>query len=155
MKFYIIFFTFFCCLFFAQIKAKVVGIKDGDTIVVLLSDSSQKVLRLAEVDCPESSQEFGKNAKKFTSQQVFGKYIEFWETDVDRYGRSIAKVFYDDNKYLSEEIIKFGWGWFYFKYSNNKKLEKLHFEAKKNKIGLWQSNNAISPYEFRQSKKIN
>lgn len=35
------------------ITAKVVGIKDGDTVVVLDSLNKQTTLRLAEVDCPE------------------------------------------------------------------------------------------------------
>jgi endonuclease YncB( thermonuclease family) len=48
---------------FAQITAKVVGIKDGDTVVILEKNNTQKTLRLAEVDCPESKQPFGKNAK--------------------------------------------------------------------------------------------
>ena len=138
---------------FSQTTAKVIGIKDGDTIVVLLENKSQKTLRLAEVDCPESGQPYGKNAKDFTSQEVFGKNISFTETDQDRYGRTIAKVFYDNGKYLSEEIIRNGFGWFYFKYSNNKKLEKLHYDAKEKKLGLWQDIKAISPYEWRQLQK--
>ena len=93
---------------FGQNSGKVIGIKDGDTIVILIDGKIQKTLRLAEVDCPEDGQPFGKNAKHYTSSQVFGKNIDFWETDVDRYGRSIAKVFYDDGKYLSAEIIKSG-----------------------------------------------
>lgn len=83
---------------FCQTAAKVVGISDGDTITVLLEGNIQKKLRLAEVDCPESGQSFGKNAKQFTSEQVFGKQISFIETDTDRYGRTIAKVYYDDDK---------------------------------------------------------
>lgn len=98
-------------LSYSQITAKVVGIKDGDTIVVLLKDKTQQTLRLAEVDCPENGQAFGKNAKQFTSDAVFGKEITFEETDQDRWGRTIAKVFYDDNLYLSAEIIKAGIGW--------------------------------------------
>lgn len=112
-------------LFSAQTKAKVFAISDGDTITVLLEGNIQKKLRLAEVDCPESGQAFGKNAKQFTSDQVFGKTITFIETDTDRYGRSIAKVYYDDDKYLSAEILKAGFGWWYYYYSKDKFLEEL------------------------------
>ncbi len=42
---------------------------------------------------------------------------------------------------------------FYFKYSNNKELEKLHYDAKEKKLGLWQDIKAISPYEWRQLQK--
>jgi len=49
-------------------------------------------LTIAEVDCPESSQAYGKNAKQFTSLQVLGKTIIYYSTSSDRYGRIIAKI---------------------------------------------------------------
>ena len=133
-------------------KAKVIGIKDGDTIVVLLKNNETQTLRLAEIDCPEKTQEFGIKAKRFTSSQVYGKYIIFSVVSNDKYGRSIAKVYYD-NKYLSEELIKSGFAWFYKRYSNNKKLQVLENEAKRNKIGIWSYKNSIEPYKFRLTYK--
>lgn len=64
--------------FFCQttLKAKVIGIKDGDTVVVLDSLNVQTTLRLAEVDCPEKSQPFGTKAKQFTSDQIYLKTIK-------------------------------------------------------------------------------
>ena len=150
---YFIGFIFLSFSLNAQIKAKVVGIKDGDTVLVLLGDKSQKTLRLAEVDCPESGQPFGKNAKQFTSSQIFGKEIIFYETDTDRYGRTIAKIYYNNGKYLSAEIIKVGLGWWYHQYSTNKELGKMQENAKTKNLGLWQDKNAISPYEWRQLQK--
>lgn len=70
---------------YSQIQAKVIGIKDGDTVVVLDKSNTQITIRLAEVDCPESGQPYGKNAKQFTSSQVFGKEIKFFKTGSDRY----------------------------------------------------------------------
>ena len=152
MKYLYIFLLFFSNIVFAQISGKVIGIKDGDTVVILLEGNIQKTLRLAEVDCPENSQPFGKNAKQFTSDQIFGKQINFIETDTDRYGRTIAKIYYD-NKYLSAEIIKAGFGWWYYYYSNDKNLKMLEDEASKNKIGLWSDPNSIPPWEWRKLKK--
>lgn len=136
----------------AQVSAQVIRIKDGDTVVVLLAGNIQKTLRLAEVDCPEKSQAFGKNAKQFTSEQVFGKQINFIATDTDRYGRTIAKIYYDQ-KYLSAEIIKAGFGWWYYKYSNDKSLGKLQKQAQSQKIGLWQDAAAMAPWDYRRAKK--
>lgn len=148
-------FTFLLIPFlsYSQTTAKVVGIKDGDTIVVLLKDKTQQTLRLAEVDCPESGQAFGNNAKQFTSDAVFGKEVTFEETDQDRWGRTIAKVYYDDDLYLSAEIIKAGMGWWYYIYSDDESLGDLENEAKENKRGLWQDQNAISPWEYRKMKR--
>ncbi|WP_332453793.1 thermonuclease family protein [Chryseobacterium aquaticum] len=138
--------------FFSQITSKVVGIKDGDTIVVLDDDNNQITLRLAEVDCPESGQPFGKNAKQFTSSQVFGKSVKYYPTNSDQYGRTVAKVYYE-GKYLSEEIIKAGLGWWYYRYSDNKNLGKLQDIAKNKKLGLWSHTQVLPPWEFRRSEK--
>ena len=139
-----------CHLLFSQSKGKVIKVKDGDTVVVLLGNNQQETLRLAEVDCPEKSQAFGKNAKQFTSSQVFGKKVMFYRTGKDRYKRTVAKIFYDNYKYLSAEIIKSGWGWWYFKASENAELKNYQLEAKNSKIGLWKDSNAISPWDFRK-----
>ncbi|MEF9477493.1 thermonuclease family protein [Chryseobacterium sp. 1B4] len=108
---------------------------------------------MAEVDCPENGQAFGKNARQFTSAQVFGKTVSFVETTTDRYGRSIAKVYYDDGKYLSKELIKAGMGWWYFSYSKDASLGKLQETAQQKKIGLWQDSNAIAPWDYRKMKR--
>lgn len=138
---------------FSQYTAKVIGIKDGDTVVILDSLKNQVTLRLADVDCPESGQPFGKNAKQFTSDQIFGKTVKYYITTTDRYNRSIAKIYYDNGKYLSEEIIKNGLGWWYFKYSKDKNLGKLENEASSKKLGLFQDPNAVPPWIYREEKR--
>ena len=153
MKKQIIFFFFiiFCVNIYSQtFTGKVIGIKDGDTVVVLDSLNYQTTLRLAEVDCPEKSQAFGTKAKQFTSDEIYLKQIKYIVTDIDRYGRSIAKIYYDNNKYLSEEIIRNGFGWQYKRYSTSKLLAKLEAEARKNKRGLWIDPNPIYPSDWRR-----
>lgn len=133
------------------LSGKVVAIKDGDTVVVLDSLNNQTTFRLAEVDCPEKNQPFGTKAKQFTSDQIYFKTIKYVVTDTDKYGRSIAMIYYDtDNKYLSAEIIKAGMGWHYKKYSTSKELAIFQENAKQNKIGLWIDNDPIEPSEFRR-----
>lgn len=150
---FLIFQLLCCCLYSQNTKiAKVVGIKDGDTVVVLDSLNNQTTLRLAEVGCPEKNQPFGTKAKQFTSDQIYLKTIKYVVTDTDRYGRSIAMIYYDTDKYLSAEIIKAGMGWHYKRYSTSKELATFEHNAKKNKIGLWIDNNPINPSEWRNNK---
>lgn len=132
------------------LTAKVIGIKDGDTVVVLDSLKYQTTLRLAEVDCPEKSQPFGTKAKQFTSDQIYLKTIKYVVTDIDRYGRSIAKIYYDDNKYLSAEIIKYGLGWHYKRYSTSKELANFENSARLHKLGLWYDKNPVAPWDWRR-----
>lgn len=152
---------FFSLLFFISLTvfsqktltAKVIGIKDGDTVVVLDSLNNQTTLRLAEVDCPEKNQPFGTKAKQFTSDQIYLKTIKYVVTDTDRYGRSIAMIYYDaNNKYLSAEIIKAGLGWHYKRYSKSIELAKLEEIARKNKAGLWIDENALEPSIWRRKQ---
>ena len=107
---------------------------------------------MAEVDCPEKKQAFGTKAKQFTSDAVYLKTITYKVQTTDRYGRSVAEVYYDNNKYLSAEIIKNGFGWQYKKYSTSKLLASLEQEARENKRGLWIDPNPIYPSDFRQKK---
>ncbi|WP_026715258.1 thermonuclease family protein [Flavobacterium daejeonense] len=148
-------FFFFGLLFqlyaFSQ-SGKVIKIKDGDTIVVLDSLNNQITIRLAEVDCPENSQAFGNRAKQFTANEVGNKKVTYKVDSKDRYGRTIAKVFYD-GKYLSEEIIKNGFGWHYKQYSISKKLAEIEILAKKNGLGLWKDKAPVPPWEFRNLKR--
>jgi endonuclease YncB( thermonuclease family) len=133
------------------LTGKVIGIKDGDTVVVIDSNKTQTTLRLAEVDCPEKNQPFGTKAKQFTSDQVYLKTVKYVVTDIDRYGRSIAMIYYDNNKYLSAEIIRAGMGWHYKKYSKSIELAEIEIEAQKEKRGLWIDNNPKSPSEWRMT----
>lgn len=143
----------FPLLLFSQTRGKVIKISDGDTITLLLKGNQQKKLRLAEVDCPENGQAFGKNAKQFTSAQVYGKTVSFVETGKDRYGRAVAKVYYDHGKYLSKEVIRAGMGWWYFSFSKDASLGKLQETARNKKIGLWQDAHAVAPWEYRKMKR--
>jgi micrococcal nuclease len=144
----------FCSNGYCQtiLSAKVIGIKDGDTVEIIDKQNNTVTLRLAEVDCPEKKQPFGTKAKQFTADLVYLKTIKYIVTNKDRYGRYIAKIYFE-NKYLSAEIIKKGMGWQYKKYSTSKELAKFEQQARSKKIGLWIDPNPIYPSEWRKAKK--
>ncbi len=148
----LIFFLMLCGCIDAQLKGKVIAVKDGDTIVVLDSLNIQHTIRIADIDCPEKLQEFGKKAKWFVSKEIFSSFVEVIEKGKDRYGRTIGYVFYK-NKNLSEELLKKGLAWHYKKYSDSANFQKLENIARENKIGLWSMPNPIAPWKFRKTKK--
>jgi len=148
----LLFISLFTVFSQTMLTGKVVGIKDGDTVEVIDKHNKTTILRLAEVDCPEKKQPFGKTAKQFTSDAVYLKTVTYTVTNKDRYGRFVAKVYYN-NKYLSAEIIKNGLGWQYKKYSKSKELAKLEQKARFKKIGLWIDANPVYPSDWRKTKK--
>lgn len=71
---------------------KVIGVKDGDTFVVI-KDGKQQVVRFAHIDCPEKKQPFGNKARQFVSAKCFGKYVRLvHHNQYDRNKRLIAEV---------------------------------------------------------------
>jgi endonuclease YncB( thermonuclease family) len=135
-----------------NVSGKVVKVKDGDTIVVLDSTKTMTTIRVAAIDCPEKAQNFGYAAKQFTAEQIFGKVVTFKTITKDRYGRTVAFVFYE-KKNLSEELLKVGLAWHYVQYDKSKYLQELEDTARNCKVGLWSLPNPIAPSEFRKVKK--
>lgn len=132
--------------------ARCVGVKDGDTIVVVL-DGKQVTIRLAEVDCPEKSQAYGQRAKQFTSSLCFGKEVSIVEKNKDRYGRTIAIVYLNDTTVLNREIVKAGMGWRYVQYSDDPVYGELEDEARAAHRGLWADENPEAPWDFRKQRR--
>lgn len=133
---------------------KVVSVTDGDIIKVMHEGKSEKI-RLYGIDCPEKAQAFGKRAKKFTSKMVFGKTVEVESIAKDRNKRTIGIVTIDGTT-LNEALIKAGYAWVYNRYCKKpicRKWNKLHKEAQKNRLGLWQDPEPMAPWKWRRQKR--
>jgi endonuclease YncB( thermonuclease family) len=133
-------------------RYKVIGVKDGDTFVLLINGREQ-VIRFAHIDCPEKNQPFGHKAKQFVSEMCFGKYVTLIQFNkFDRYKRLIAEVILEDGTNLNKELIKNGLAWHFKKYSKDTNYEELELQARLNKIGLWRDSNPIAPWDWRKQE---
>ena len=135
-------------------SGKVVGVADGDTITVLRDKHPEKI-RFYGIDCPEKRQSFGKKAKQFTSQLVFGKLVDVEPVAIDRYGRTVAFV-QVESVLVNEELIKEGLGWVYIRYCKLPlcaEWENLQLAAQAQKRGLWGSSGEVPPWEYRGQKR--
>lgn len=146
---FVMFLTFGISVLAQPLSGKVISITDGDTFKMLTIDSTQIIVRVANIDCPERKQVYSRKAKEFTSNAIFGKQIKLEVIKKDRYGRLVALVYYDMDKNLSEELLTYGLAWHFVKYSKDKQLAAIEFNAKSQKLGLWQELNPIPPWEWR------
>lgn len=139
-------------------EAKVVGVSDGDTITVLDSSNTQHKIRVAGIDAPEKSQDFGIRAKEHLSDLVFGKNVNLPEAKIDKYGRTVSRVLVG-NKDSGLEQIKAGLAWHYKKYeieqnpTDRASYSAAENQAKNAKLGLWSQANAVRPEDFRYASK--
>ena len=90
----------------ADYPARVVGISDGDTLTVLRDGRERVKIRVAEIDAPETGQDFGSRAKQAASDLAFGKDVTIREVDRDRYGRTVAEVILPGGKSLGLELVR-------------------------------------------------
>lgn len=141
-----------CFIYSQTYTAKVIGVKDGDTIEILFENQPQ-IVRLAHIDAPEKKQPFGTKSKQFVSDFCFGKTVKIVIAGKpDRYRRWIAEVFYK-NQNLNKELVRNGLAWHFKKYSKNVNYTDLENIARTKKLGLWQDENPIAPWDWRKPKK--
>ena len=84
----------------------VVGVSDGDTITILDSQKQQTKIRLGEIDTPESAQPYGSRAKQELSNLVFKKTVNVEVQTIDKYGRTVGRVYADGNDVNAEMVRK-------------------------------------------------
>ncbi len=136
-----------------EYKAKVIYVKDGDSLTVLRNKSKEKVI-LYGIDCPELKQDFGQEAYKYTEQHINGKTVSVDEKGTDSYGRVVAEIFLPDGSSLNQELVKSGLAWWSDKYAaGDKTLKKYQENARSSKLGLWASKNPIPPWIYRNGEK--
>ena len=99
-------------------------------------------------------QAFGKKAKQFTSDQVFGKTVKVVPMDTDRYGRTVALVqSLNGTGTLNEALVQQGYAWVYRKYCKADFCSDwLSHEqaAQASGLGLWTDPRPIPPWEYRR-----
>jgi endonuclease YncB( thermonuclease family) len=152
----------------ATIRGRVVGVTDGDTISVLDASKREYKIRLAGIDAPERSQEFGQKAKQALAALTYGREVEIYWEKQDRYRRIVGKIGVQSPHCVGANcpfvidaglsLIKQGLAWHFKKYAHEQSAsDRIDYSsaeesAKLRKIGLWSNNTRIPPWEFRRGK---
>lgn len=132
---------------------KVVSIKDGDTFEVLYDGQAERI-RLAEIDCPEKAQPYGKAAKNFASGLCYGKIVTVNSGGKrDRYGRVVGTITTQAGVNVNEALVKAGLAWHYKDYSESEALAQMEIQARAEKAGLWAGKNPVAPWDWRKNKR--
>jgi endonuclease YncB( thermonuclease family) len=138
--------------FFSQSNEflRVIGIKDGDTIVLLSDKREEITVRLSEIDAPERKQAFGTVSRTYLSSLIFNKEVILNKVGTDRYGRTLGFIYTRNGINVNLEMVKMGMAWQYDKYSKSAVLRRAQSEAKAQKRGLWRDPFPVPPWEFRR-----
>jgi micrococcal nuclease len=145
-------------------RAHVIAVPDSDDIHVQTQDYSggthEVRVRLAEIDCPEFEQAYYDAAKQFITVKALNKdvTIRFRQyNDFSRYGgicRIVGWVMLPDGRDLSRTLLENGYAWHFKEHSEHpQELETLEMEARRKRLGLWQDDAPIPPWDFREMKR--
>ncbi len=129
--------------------AKVIHVYDGDSIKVN-SNNRYYEIRLASIDAPEYSQEFGQFCKTKLSNLIENQMINIQPRTTDRYDRIVADILFGKMN-INKEMVKIGCAWAYRKYLYDQSYIGLEKTAQKQKIGLWSQPKSlwIPPWKTR------
>jgi endonuclease YncB( thermonuclease family) len=131
--------------------ARVVGIKDGDTVTVVMNDGQQREIRLAGIDAPEAGQAFGQESTAHLSALVDGKNVNLDCTGEESYKRLICKIQLLNGEDVDLDQIKAGMAWHYKQYqrlqtaTDRSTYGAAEDEARRARIGLWASKQPVQP----------
>jgi len=134
--------------FAGELKGRVVGVTDGDTITVL-HDNRTDTVRLVGIDAPEKRQPYGDRARRFTADLAFDRTVTVLTTGRDRNGRLLGEVVLPDGRSLNQELVRAGYAWWFRKYSRDVTLARLEEEARQDRRGLWATEAPQAPWDYR------
>lgn len=132
-------------------KGKVVEVAEGDSIMVEHPDGNIVSIVLYGIDAPDHLQPFFKRSRKFTAGKVEGQAVNVEEIVTDQ--NIISAIISHDGANLNEQVLQAGFAWVYREKCNLDFCPDwlfLEAQAREKKLGLWQDENPVPPWEWRK-----
>ena len=130
---------------------KVVEVRGGDLLAIEHPKEGILKVMLYGINAPEERQRYSKRAKKFLTEKVEGRVVDVQELVTEQ--KILTAVIFHDEVNINEYVLQAGYGWVYEKYCDQAFCpDWLTYEkqAREKKLGLWQDENPIPPWEWRE-----
>jgi micrococcal nuclease len=137
---------------------QVISVGDGDTVRIAINGKPETV-RLGCIDAPEKTQKpYGPSATQRLRQLLpKGQAVQVRQIERDRYGRLVGELFLG-NQSVNLQMVRDGQAVVYTQYLDNCAVTKDEYlkaeaQAKKKRLGFWNQNNPIMPWNYRASRR--
>ena len=135
------------------LKGKVVDVADGNTIELLTEENESYRIELAGVDCPETEQPFGLEAKRLLEKSLKGEKVEVFVERKNRWGVRQAVVVTKSGEDPRLKLLAEGLAWTSEK-NPVPEFESIRIDAKAHGKGLWESGDPTPPWIFRRQQTM-
>ncbi len=142
---------------------KVKRVIDGDTLIIVIG-WKEVIVRLSSIDCPEDGQPWGGTAKAGLIKLVGGKHVRCEMHCEDHYGRTVATLYVKgrngEYQNVNEKMVARGHAWVMRRYfwhlpeHRRNRLNRIEGWARKNRVGLWKTQNPVPPWRWRAENKV-
>jgi endonuclease YncB( thermonuclease family) len=133
-----------------ELTGLVIRVIDGDTFWLRVVDGQpHEVVRLQNIDAPESCQPGGKDSTQALSRLVLNKTVTVKIAARDDYSRLIAKVF-EGATDVGEQLVRDGHAWSQRDQYGRGPLMAYQRMAQTLKRGVHAPGDAVEPREFRR-----
>lgn len=135
----------------ASLFGKVIDVTDGDAITVFNLNRPVKV-KLMGIDAPEPGQPYAEVAKQHLKDLVLNKLVSVEYSGLGQNGSLVGRVILDGAD-ICAQMLRDGVAWFDVTHSRlNESDRQIYLQseqaARSEKRGLWQSGDAVAPWEF-------
>jgi endonuclease YncB( thermonuclease family) len=97
-------------------------------------------------------QPHGEEAKEYLENLLKDGYINLDISGTDIYKRKLGRVYWKE-KDINRLMVKSGHAWVYDQYVTDQTFYEDQNYARSRKLGLWESNDPIQPWEWRKRDK--
>lgn len=124
-------------------------VQDGDSLWLKPADGPPIVVRLRDIDAPESCQAWGAEARQALEEMALGKTVELRTHARDAYGRVVGSVSVEGED-LGRRMVVEGHAWSTRSKWDLGPLVKQERQARALGRGLHATAGALQPREFRR-----
>ena len=123
--------------FATTFTARVVRVKDGDSLVVERHDVKRtSEIRLAGIDAPELAQPWGIQSRTALRRMVQDRSVRVEVTDRDAYGRLVGRV-WQGRTHVNAALAAGGNAWAFDRYLKDREIRAGQNRARRERRGLW------------------
>jgi len=148
------------------IVGKVLGVVDGDTLLLQSSDNRRQSVRIIGIDAPEPAQPFGREARDYLARLVSSGDVRAECPKLDPRTSVVCKVWArptdcascDRTLDIGLAQISGGMAWWHRRYAlelsaeDRARYESEEQTARQNRRGLWAAKNPVPPWDWRRGR---